>query len=141
MRAKCLESIIVVCTILGCSSRRQPPESAPLTTGTWRALTVNGQTAVPPDVARRPWLQFVADSGRVFGSAGCNRIAGPYTVTGSSLKFGAMAMTRMACLDSALDAQETAFAAALQETDRFTVVADTLTLFSGTTPRLRLGRH
>lgn len=43
------------------------------------------------------WLAFKAD-GTVFGLAGCNKFSGDFTETASSLRFGSIAATRMACL-------------------------------------------
>lgn len=111
-----------------------------LSPGEWRAVEINGQPVVASDAARRPSLSFQSDSGRVTGSGGCNRLAGPFTRSGSSLSFGALAMTRMACVDAALNAQETAFAAALRDTDHYAIAGDTLTLLQGTARRVRLVR-
>lgn len=56
--------------------------------------------ALPPDTA-----------------SGCNRIAGPYTVRGDSIRLGPLAMTRMACTEGM--ELETAFAAALDSASRY----------------------
>jgi heat shock protein HslJ len=62
------------------------------------------------------------------------------TVSGSSVAFGVLAMTRMACVDSAIDSQEAAFTAALGQITSFAILADTLTLLAASTPRLRFVR-
>jgi len=49
-------------------------------------------------------------------------------------------MTRMACADGALNTQETAFSAALRDTDQYVIANDTLTLLQGTARRVRLIR-
>ena len=141
MRSTYLMLGVMLGLSLSCSGFRQTKaDRAALAANTWHALTVDGHAAIPVEVGARPWLQFGRDSARVAGSTGCNRIAGPFTVNGSSLKFGPLAMTRMACVDSAVNAQESAFAAALNEVDEFAISADTLTLFSGGKPRLRFVR-
>ena len=109
-------------------------------TGEWYALTIDGRPAIPADSTRRPSIQFFVDSNRVAGSTGCNRYTGPYTVNGSSLTFGALAVTRMACLDTAISNQESVFTAALGATTSYAVSADTLTLSADTLARLRFVR-
>ena len=109
-------------------------------TGEWYALTIDGRPAVPADTARRPSIQFFSDSNRISGSTGCNRYTGPYTLNRSSLTVGTLAVTRMACLDTAISNQETAFTAALAATTSFAISADTLSLFAAGAPRLRFVR-
>jgi len=122
----------------GCTPR-QKADAAASPTGQWYALTIDGRPATPADTARRPSIQFL-DSNRVAGSTGCNRFAGPYTMSGSSLTFGALAVTRMACMDTAISNQEAAFTAALNATTNFSMSADTLTLLAASTARLRFVR-
>ena len=124
----------------GCSTAQRSGSGTALLTGEWQAVEINGQPVVSPGGARRPSLNFQPDSGRVTGTGGCNRLAGPFTQSGSSLKFGALAMTRMACADGALNTQETAFSAALRDTDQYVIANDTLTLLQGTARRVRLIR-
>jgi heat shock protein HslJ len=124
----------------GCMTAQRSGRDAALSTGEWHAVEIDGQPVVSPNVARGPSLAFQADSGRVSGSGGCNRLAGPFTQSESSLTFGALAMTRMACADGALNRQETVFAAALHDTDRYVIAGDTLTLLHGTARRVRLVR-
>jgi heat shock protein HslJ len=131
---------IAMGVLSGCATAQHSGHDAALSSGEWRAIEISGQPVVSSDGARRPSLTFQPDSGRVTGSGGCNRLAGPFTQSGSSLTFGALAMTRMACVDAALNAQETAFAAALHDTDRYAIAGDTLTLLLGTERRVRLVR-
>lgn len=112
---------------------------APLEIGYWRALQIDGRIVIPRDMTRRPWLHFSLDSSRVTGSGGCNRLSGPFTIDGTSLTFGALIMTRMACVDTALDSQENAFVAALNATDHYTISGDTLTLYSAGQATVRFG--
>ena len=140
MRSRVVSVLIPALLAANCTVHRKSVRDPSLTRGEWHAIEIDGRAAIPADVARRPSLQFVPDSNRVTGSTGCNRFTGPYTVSGSLLTFGTMAMTRMACLDSALDHQETAFAAALGTSTRYAIVADTLRLFSGSAMRLQFVR-
>ncbi len=76
----------------------------------WLLVELGGKAAGTGPGGRPASLEFVSD-GRVAGFGGCNRIAGPYTQRGDSLRLGPMVMTRMAC-DAGMEL-ETAFAAAL----------------------------
>lgn len=82
----------------------------------WRLVQLNGQPAPMGAGGRPATLQFM-DGGRVAGFGGCNRIAGPYMVTGDSIRFGPLVMTRMACSEGM--ELETAFAAALDSVERY----------------------
>lgn len=57
-------------------------------------------------------LEFGAD-GKVSGSTNCNTFSGSYTVDGSTLTLGPLAMTRRACMAPALSNQESRYTAAL----------------------------
>jgi len=62
---------------------------------------------------RAAYIEFADEMpARVSGSTGCNRFSGNATLTGGSVLFGALASTKMACLDS--DAREQDFLAALE---------------------------
>lgn len=77
----------------------------------WRLAEMDGKTV--PAGPREAYLHFDSASGRVSGSSGCNRIAGPYRRDGSGLTLGPLASTRMACPDGAAEAR---FLAALERT-------------------------
>ena len=82
-----------------------------------------------------PGLRLVADGHKVQGSAGCNRMMGSYELSGSSLKFGPLATTRMAC--PSMDAEQ-AYLGALSATTRYEIAGTTLTLFGPDGPVVRL---
>ena len=65
--------------------------------------------------------------GRVAGTTGCNRFTGGYHVEGPNLSFGALAMTRMACLPPR-DTVERAMTAALESTAGHVLIDDALEL-------------
>jgi heat shock protein HslJ len=79
-------------------------------------------------------IQFGAD-GSVSGSSGCNRFTGMYQTSGTSLMFGPLATTRMACEQAIMD-QEQAFLAALAATKSYRIVGTTLTLVDATDARM-----
>jgi len=111
-----------------CTSARGGTEAGTLERADWRLVELNGHPAAGADLARRPWVRLDTDSGRVVGSAGCNRLSGTFVRTGSSLKFGPLLTTKMACAEEALNRQEQEFLSALQSADKYETVADTLTL-------------
>ena len=65
---------------------------------------------------REPWFELDPRAGHVTGSGGCNRFTGGYESGAGTLRFGALASTRMAC--PAMDT-ETEFLKALEGTRRF----------------------
>src|SRR5215207_9854097 len=131
--------------LVGCVGRAHSPgDTAPrprsLENTYWRLTEVRGGPAVAADSAREAHLRFVADSGggaRVAGSTGCNRLNGSYTRDGAALRFGPAATTRMACIDPAIGAQESALLAALAATTRHAIVGDVLTLSDAGVPLAR----
>ena len=73
-----------------------------------------------------PTIEFGTD-GTVSGSAGCNTYNGTYTVDGSSITFGPLATTKMAC-PVADTAVETAFLAGLAGANSWSIQALFLTI-------------
>ena len=106
-----------------------------LSSNTWVLTELRGQhlskSATPP----APTLTFDETGNHVSGSTGCNRIAGTYTQTGSSLKFSPLAMTRMACAEGAT--VEAAFTKALGQVQSFNFDHGMLNLYGGGFPLAR----
>ncbi|MCW8985015.1 MAG: META domain-containing protein, partial [Thermoanaerobaculales bacterium] len=64
-------------------------------------LTRLGGHSVPVFEGRREaHIVLHSEEGRVAGTGGCNRFSGTYQIEGSSISFGVMATTKMACLES-----------------------------------------
>ena len=124
-------------SIVGCA-RSAGGEGSPLGDTHWRLVELNGRPAVPTEGEREAHLRFSDDSARVGGSTGCNRLTGPFTREGATLRFGPAVTTKMACLDPRLNEQEQAFVGALQSTQRYEIAADTLTLIGAAGPVARL---
>ncbi|MBR0682792.1 META domain-containing protein [Roseomonas eburnea] len=87
-----------------------PAGQAALIGPNWIAEDIGGRGVVD---RLRTEITFGAE-GRAFGSGGCNRFTGGYTLEGERLHFGPMASTNMACTPAAMD-QEARFHAALAE--------------------------
>ena len=107
----------------------------------WMLVEVVGAAARSATPERAAYLELSPSEGRATGNTTCNRFSGPYSLSGDSLGFGALISTKMACVDSALNAQEVAFLGALQTTRRWRMAGDTLVLAgeSGDLARLVAG--
>jgi heat shock protein HslJ len=111
----------------GVDDSRPRPASASmdLAKSSWVLEDLNGEGVV--DNARVT-LDFT-EAGRVVGNGSCNRYFATVTVSGSSIKFGAVGATRMACAP-AVSQQESKYFAALGAASRFEVVGSTLSIYS-----------
>ena len=76
-------------------------------------------------------LEFNAADTMVAGRTNCNRFFGKYALSGQSLKFENLGMTRMACPDMAY---EDAFVKMLSEVDRYAVAGQELKLYGEDRP-------
>jgi len=83
--------------------------------------TINGPYHQPP-------ATFRIDSTTVTGFTGCNRMTGPVTYFNGRIKFGPLAVTKMACLDVNIGRVEAGFLNALDAAERVNVIGDTLIL-------------
>ena len=98
----------------------------------WSLFELGGtKLALPPDV-KAPSLEFDVATKRVSGSTGCNRLSGTFAVSRENVKFGPLAITRMACA-TPLDTIETRFLAELERTKTYLIDLDAseLDLFDG----------
>ena len=81
----------------------------------WWLTQLNGQPVeTGREPQRDPQVAFDRSSGRVSGSGGCNRLSGAFTRSGSALRIGQLASTKMACVDAARGDIEAQFLQALQ---------------------------
>ena len=107
-------------------------------TGTEWQLHDLGRASAPLGAGgRRATLTFT-DSMRVAGFAGCNRYFGSYTIDGSTLRFGAVGMTRMACQEGMTLEQQ--LARALDLTRTYQLNGNELTLLGESGPLARFVR-
>ncbi|HZF25716.1 MAG TPA: META domain-containing protein [Steroidobacteraceae bacterium] len=91
----------------------------------WTLVQLDGK-AIEPSSRGAPTLMLSSKDMRLSGFAGCNRMLGGYELNGETLKFNAMATTRMACIDVT---PEEPLLLALGATARWKVVGNTLELF------------
>ncbi len=116
------------------------PPSAPITglAGTsWRLEDLAGTPVVEGADAT---LDFLDDE-RVAGSGSCNRFTGTAKVSGTSITFGALTVTEMACAE-AVGAQEARYLKALAAAERYAFDGPALQIFSkGLSSPLRFVRR
>jgi heat shock protein HslJ len=120
---------------MGDTAAAPAADSAAALEGTdWRLVELGG-APVARQERNHPGFRLVAEGRKVQGSAGCNRMMGSYTLQGTTLKFGPLASTRMACPRMEI---ETKFLAALHATTRYELAERNLTLYGGDAPLARL---
>jgi heat shock protein HslJ len=113
---------------------------APLTSGPrplegtyWKAIELDGRPVPLRDSNRDVYL-VLQERGRVYGSDGCNRVAATYELKKTSVKFGDLAATRMACIDAG--GIDVAFREALKSARRLAVAGEHLELFDAKNRRV-----
>ena len=99
----------------------------PLAGTSWRLVELNGQ----PVIGTEPLTLNFGTDGRVSGYGGCNQFSGEYSQNGASLRIGPLLSTRRACLEPALNTQETAYFQALESTTRYSIEGGQLVLYRG----------
>ena len=119
---------VAACSPAGAGSEVEPgfDSEADLTGTQWILDTFGPKdslTAVQPDTTIT--LQFEEDG--INGSAGCNSYFGSATLSGSTLSFGPLGSTKMACPEPIMQ-QETDYLAALGTVNGYTLVDELLTL-------------
>jgi heat shock protein HslJ len=87
----------------------------------------------------RATLEF-DEAGRASGGGSCNRFSGPVTLSGDRISFGSL-MSKMACAEDALTAQEMRYLEALEGAERYDVDGATLRIYrAGDSSPLRFSR-
>jgi heat shock protein HslJ len=122
-------STAALCGLLfGCARFMPPKNGSPegLLAGTaWQLQMLGTQGALE---AQQPTLAF--DKGnKISGSGSCNHFNGTVTISGKAMSISPLAATRMACAP-ALNQQEQAYFAALQQAEWFLVAGTTLTIYT-----------
>ena len=118
---------------------RVDPESAgafgDLTRSSWVLVDLNGDGVVE---GTHVTLDF-GENGRATGNGSCNRYFSTVEISGSSIRFGAVGATRMAC-GTSVSLQEVKYFEALEAAHRFTVEGNSLSIFGGGSKPLRFTR-
>lgn len=114
----------------GCG-RMLPVSGGELVDGHWKLEELDGRPAVGGAGPGAPYLRIDAAAGQASGSTGCNSFGGPVEIEDGRIRFGTLAMTRMACLDDRLMEQERRFAQALEAADGYALEGGMLALLAG----------
>lgn len=105
--------------------------SAALVNTYWRIDRLAGQTVTAQAQRREPHLVLRSgEDGRFSATLGCNRLAGGFTETGSSLRFSPGPSTLMAC-PAPIDTQERLLLEVLSASQGFRINGETLSLRDG----------
>jgi len=110
----CLAVAVAACHHSTGSTTPGPAEGPPLVGTEWTLVEIGGQPAGLGAGDKAATLALVSDGNQASGFAGCNRMSGRYELDGAALRFGPMAVTRMACA-TGMDL-ETKFLSALEAT-------------------------
>lgn len=94
----------------------------------WAPVEIDGKPLVIHAGTREAHIILRTEGGRVTGFTGCNTLAGSFQQSGDTLRFGKLAMTRMACAGEGTNVLEGAFTKALEDTASYRIIGGTLEL-------------
>lgn len=94
----------------------------------WRLTRIGDKPVILAERQREPNLVFRTEQDRVTGFSGCNNLTGSYTLNGGELSFGALASTRMACIQGG--DTEAAFLAVLDQVRGWKIFGQHLELYN-----------
>lgn len=126
--------LLTVALLFGCKPKQKAVTdgyaNADLEGTYWKLVELNNQQIRPtPDNRREIHIQFRKESSKLEGFAGCNTIAGQYTVDKNNrLGISSILSTRMACDDLGL---ETVLVKVLETADSYTIKGFELSLSKG----------
>jgi len=99
-----LPLLALALVMAGCATTSEPAGPTPQLAGTrWFVTQIDGKRPLN-DV---PLMADFTSEGRISGDSGCNNFSGPYVQMGSTVEIGELLSTRRACVDSAVQRQET----------------------------------
>lgn len=110
-------------SVSACQTRTPPV----ITDRQWSLRELDGQPLDSAALLKSPTLMLASAGNQASGYAGCNRMAGSYTLGPGTLEFGPLAMTRMACIDMDL---ETRFSAVIGAVRQYRVEGNQLVLLA-----------
>jgi putative lipoprotein len=102
--------------------------TVPLENTHWKLIILGGRPVRVVDNVPEPNMRLDLSQRRVRGNTGCNDIRGSYVLSGDSLRFSQVGVTRRACVDQEMKRQEGIFLDALDAARTWRVGGDTLTL-------------
>ena len=113
------------------SSDENIDQSADILEKYWKLVSINGEALLANSMGRQAHIIFKSDDNRVIGNGGCNTFNGQYELKrGNGVSLSKIATTMMACPDMDIEGK---FLRTLETYDKYSIVADTLTLTSTST--------
>jgi len=104
------------------------PAVIPLVGTNWTLSTVHSGNAVSSVITGSTVTAVFDSSGKMAGSAGCNRYFAGYTANGTSMTISGIGSTRMMCPEQDVMNQESAYLAALESVQGYQINGNTLVL-------------
>lgn len=124
--------LMAACTTNGSDDAGTAFDAASVQGATWELVSLAGTPVLP--AANKPTLAF-PQPGRIAGSASCNRYSGAARITAEGKLVlaapNAIAVTRMACAEAALNEQEMRFLQLLGSAGQMKLEGDRLSIQSG----------
>ena len=122
--------LLLIAVLFQCKSIEKNVDTVTLENTYWRLAEINGKSLVTPTNAREVHIMLsnTETEKHIKGFAGCNAIAGSYSIVGKKIHF-IVITTRMFCQDQ-MDIEDF-FTSALTKTETYTIQGDELTLFQG----------
>lgn len=80
-------------------------ETSMLVNKDWQLVEINGESISYEKTKVTPTLMFSADAKTVSGTSSCNNFMGHVKLTGNTINFGNLALTKRACLDQNIEEQ------------------------------------
>ena len=106
------------------------PENAALEGNRWQLSSIYEADGITSKMLDEN-IFFTIENGEATGSTGCNELRGSITLGGDELAFDGTAVTERACLDEDVMAREQQFIRVLNQTVRYGINRETLTLEDG----------
>jgi heat shock protein HslJ len=113
--------LIFALTLGACSGSAAQPS---LNATSWTLTKLQGKPILPNSA---PTLAFA--DGQASGNGSCNSFGSSYKVRNDTLTFGPMMSTLMACMDTGVMEQESAYLAALASVAKYSLENDRLILY------------
>jgi heat shock protein HslJ len=126
-------ALLAIGAIRGCSSTHQGKPGNPAATA--ERVSLVGTQWVLRDLAGSPALEKpqatlgFPGAGHAAGSGSCNQFNGSVSISGVSIKFGPLAATRMACMETGVGDQEDRYLEALGAATRYELRGEKLLIY------------
>lgn len=121
---------LIILTLIQCKSAKVTSSQATLENTYWKLSEMNGNPVFTPDGVREAHFILSAE-GNIKGFAGCNSLAGSYTLTDKKINFTVIT-TKMMCPPEQMEI-ETFFTKVLSSANTYKIEGETLELFEGNT--------